>query len=388
MARSVQTAIQGEEHLVVEAGTGVGKSFGYLVPAILSITDPVFRQGKSRKSKEERHGRLVVSTHTISLQEQLHEKDIPFLNSIIPRDFSAVLVKGRGNYISLRRLDYAVNRSTHLFGSQAELIELGKIRNWAKESTDGSLSDLPFRPSPAVWEEVASDSSNCMGRKCPQHDECFYFQARNRASKAQVLVVNHALFFTDLALREEGAKILPDYDAVILDEAHTMEAVAADHLGLGVTSGQLNYRLSRLFNARSNRGLLVEHDLQNLQHEVLRIQQSADSFFDTCQEWYREKQNRWGGGKRSNEREKAPHPDSAALVEVDAAMDLTAGCLRVREPLELDGRLSRQLKQLASSLRGIGDDATDPSVAKNFSSAADGLQHIAEALVDWCEQTD
>ena len=116
---------------------------------------------------------------------------------------------------------------------------------------DGSLSDLPSRPSPAVWDEVASDSSNCLGKNCGTYATCFYYRARRRIQHAQLLVVNHALFFSDLALRAEGASILPDYDAVIFDEAHTLADVAADHLGFRITSRQLDYALNKLYNDRT-----------------------------------------------------------------------------------------------------------------------------------------
>lgn len=384
MAEAVHAAIMDEQHLVVEAGTGVGKSFGYLVPAILAITDAEFCKGKSLKTKQERNGRIVVSTHTISLQEQLIHKDLPFLNSIIPREFSAVLVKGRGNYISLRRLDQATNRSGSLFEHQTELVELGKIREWAKATTDGSMSDLPFKPSPTVWEEIASDGSNCLGRKCPTYEKCFYFQARRRAAQAQVLVVNHALFFTDLALRSEGASFLPNYDAVILDEAHTMEAVAADHLGLGVTSGQVAYRLQRLYNSRTDRGLLVEHDLRNLQQEVLRIRDTADTFFERCLDWYRQHSVVKDWGNRSSP--VAESNETSSFYQ--SSDDMQAGCLRVREACIAENRLSKQLKTLSGSLLEIAEEAKDASIQKNFQSAAEGLKFLADRLEQWCEQTD
>jgi ATP-dependent DNA helicase DinG len=384
MADAVQAAITDEQHLVVEAGTGVGKSFGYLVPAILAITDQEFRKAKSHKTGQERNGRVVISTHTISLQEQLIQKDLPFLNSVLPREFSAVLVKGRGNYISLRRLDQAINRSATLFEHQTDLVELGKIREWSKSTTDGSLSDLPFKPSPAVWEEVASDGSNCLGRKCPTYEKCFYFQARRRAAQAQILVVNHALFFTDLALRSEGGSFLPNYDAVILDEAHTMESVAADHLGLGVTSGQVSYRLQRLYNSRSNRGLLVEHDLVNLQQEVLRIQDTADKFFERCLDWYREHQTTNSHGQRSS-----LEPSAGTAAEFyRTSDDMQAGCRRVRQACIVENRLSGLLKKLAGKLQTIAEDAKDASIKKNFESAAEGLGFLADRLLQWCEQSD
>ena len=191
MAAGVADAIAKKRHLVVEAGTGVGKSLGYLVPAILSLD-------ANQKSKDETKRRIVVSTHTISLQEQLIEKDIPLLNSVIPLEFSAVLAKGRGNYVSLRRLRDAARNAGTLFSSEQEISQLEPLLQWSKTTEDGSRSDLPIRVLPQVWDEVRSDSGNCLGRKCPSHAECHYFKARQRLQNADVLVVNHALFFTCL----------------------------------------------------------------------------------------------------------------------------------------------------------------------------------------------
>lgn len=384
MAEEVQSAISQEQHLVVEAGTGVGKSFGYLVPAILTITDPAFREKESPKTQDERHGRLIVSTHTISLQEQLIGKDLPLLNSVIPRDFSAVLVKGRGNYISLRRLKNAIQRSATLFGDQKELVELGRIRNWSQETSEGSLSDLPFRPSPSVWEEVVSESSNCLGRKCETHEKCFYFQARRRASQAQVLVVNHALFFTDLALRREGAKILPDYDAVIFDEAHTMEAVAADHMGLGVSSAQVTYRLSRLYNQRTSKGLLVEHDLRNLQQEVQRVDLTADLFFERCLDWFSQQQAASASRFGANPTGVTP-PNTGAMIGYQSTRP---GTQRVRVAGVIEDILSERLAELARKLKAHAAKVTDESIEKNFVSAHDSLMFLSQSLRQWITQID
>ncbi len=178
MARAVAEAIERPGHLIVEAGTGVGKSFAYLVPAILAAV--------------ERKKTVVVSTHTIALQEQLLRKDIPFLRTVMPQEFSAVLVKGRSNYISLRRLDVAVARAMGTFQKQEEFDQLGEIKLWSNQTTDGSRSDLDFRPLPAVWDAVQSENGNCLGRECPRNKECFYFQARRRVWSANLLIVNHA----------------------------------------------------------------------------------------------------------------------------------------------------------------------------------------------------
>ncbi|MFN8858091.1 MAG: ATP-dependent DNA helicase, partial [Planctomycetaceae bacterium] len=235
MAEAVAEAIQRKTHLVAEAGTGTGKSFAYLVPAILAATarqaEEARRPGGPPAEKSPRT-RIVISTHTIALQEQLIGKDIPFLNAVLPLEFSAVLVKGRGNYVSLRRLKGAAERAGSMFTDPQHVSQVGDLLRWANGDSDGSLASLEFRPASEVWDEVRSDHGNCLGKRCPTHEECLYYRARRRVWNADLLVVNHALFFADLALRRDGASLLPDYEVVIFDEAHTVEQVAADHLGL------------------------------------------------------------------------------------------------------------------------------------------------------------
>ncbi len=215
MANAVAEALAKGKHLIAEAGTGTGKSFAYLVPAVLHATgEPIIETADGKK----RRPRVLISTHTISLQEQLISKDMPLLNSVIPREFSSVLVKGRSNYLSKRRLERAVGKMTSLLGSDIQYQQLNAIQRWTKDSSDGSLSSSPVKPDREVWDEVVSDTGNCLRKACPHFNDCFYFRARRRAMNAQILIVNHALFFSDLALRNEGVALLPDYDAVILDE--------------------------------------------------------------------------------------------------------------------------------------------------------------------------
>ncbi len=171
MAAAVKRTIAEETHLIVEAGTGVGKSFAYLVPAILAVAGEGEIGTKPRKP-------LIISTHTISLQEQLFTRDIPFLKSVLPVEFSFVLAKGRSNYISLRRLSAAVDRAQSTFFQEKEFEQLRSILDWSKETNDGSRSDLDFKPLPNVWDEVASDRGNCLGKKCPTYNKCFYYQAQ------------------------------------------------------------------------------------------------------------------------------------------------------------------------------------------------------------------
>lgn len=359
MAEAVAGALRDGRHLIVEAGTGVGKSFGYLVPAILRATEgegkleSAGEGAKQAGDAETQRRRIIVSTHTISLQEQLLAKDLPFLRSVIPREFTAVLVKGRGNYLSLRRLGNAVAKAPNLFRQEAEFEQLESIRDWSGKTGDGSLSDLAFRPAGAVWEETASDSGNCLGRNCPTYQDCFYFRARRRAVNAQILVVNHALFFSDLALRRANASILPDYDAVILDEAHTIESVAGDHMGLGVTSGQIQFTLNKLFNDRTNKGLLVHHGLVPLQYEVLACSQAADMLFQELLAWSREANNRTG---------------------------------RVRKPLGIVNDASPLLLALSQKLRSVAQEFEAADVRQDFLACSERLKALASELDQWLVQ--
>src|SRR3954471_22618357 len=206
MADAVERAFESKQHLIVEAGTGVGKSFSYLAPAIAQVA-----KGK----------KVVISTHTISLQEQLMEKDIPFLRAVSGQEFSAVLCKGRSNYLCMRRLEQASKKSLTLFPDTRSNDDLTMIEQWAEKTRDGSLSDLPRQPAWQVWDKVCAERGNCLGRRCKYFDGCFYQASRRRIANGQILVCNHALFFSDLALkRATGGTggILPKYDMVILDE--------------------------------------------------------------------------------------------------------------------------------------------------------------------------
>src|SRR6266849_4783855 len=178
MAQAIERAIVGRKHLMAEAGTGIGKSFAYLVPAL-------------QAALADRDCRVVVSTQTISLQEQLLQKDIPFLQSVLP-PFRAVLVKGRSNYLSLRRLHVAWQHAAQLFSDEGTVRQLQRIDRWAERTKDGSRSDLDFEPISSVWSQVESDSNNCLGRKCPTYAQCFYYKARRQMQDAHLLVVNHA----------------------------------------------------------------------------------------------------------------------------------------------------------------------------------------------------
>lgn len=221
MAVAVARALQQRGHLAVEAGTGVGKSLAYLIPSIL------FAVAERRKA--------VVSTHTINLQEQLTEKDLPMLSRILPVKFTFTMLKGRANYLCTRRLQKAMQQSGNLFTS-SESEELQRIYEWSKRTGDGSLSDFEIEPDPKVWAQVCSERGLCSPKLCGfpsefahDHPVCFFQRARNRILSSDVLVLNHTLFFTLLGGLEEETEggILFKNDFVIFDEAHQVESVAS-----------------------------------------------------------------------------------------------------------------------------------------------------------------
>lgn len=303
MAEAVGRALAEQRCLAVEAGTGVGKTFAYLLPALEHIVS--------------RGGRVVVSTHTIALQEQLIFKDIPFLRDALGIEFRAELVKGRNNYLGLRRLKLASERQAQLFNDQRLLRVLHQVEDWAYQTTDGSLSDLPEQPPLEVWEKVRSEHGNCLGRRCPTYMQCFYQRARRRAEAAHLLVVNHALLVADLVLRRDNASVLPDYDVVILDEAHTLEQVAGDHFGTRISNSQVQYLLSGLFNERTGKGLLAALADTAARDAVIAAQSACTLLFNDLAAYA-------ATHGRSNGRLVRPdpidNPLSPALREVAAAL--------------------------------------------------------------------
>src|SRR5439155_785932 len=352
MAEAVAEAIAEPHHLIVEAGTGVGKSFAYLVPAIQAAV-----------AKEDCV--VIVSTHTISLQEQLIRKDIPFLQEVMPQKFSAVLVKGRSNYISLRRLRGANQKMQSLLSQESAEKQLVEIGKWSRQTEDGSLSDLGFKPEPSVWDLVESDTNNCLGAKCPEYEKCFYFKARRKIYGADILVVNHALFFSDLALRKEGFGLLPDYQVAILDEAHTIEDVAADHLGLRITRGQVDYLLNRLYQPRTDKGLMAYQGSPEALRQVEAARQAADQFFGQILSWHLQQTRKAHGSQPGG---------------------FASDTVRVRQAKIVANPLSEELRKLATHLTQIGRKLKSEEESIEFTSAANRCAGLAQALDQWLAQ--
>ena len=220
MALAVEKALAEKRHQIVEAGTGTGKTLAYLVPALLS--------GK----------RIVVSTGTKNLQEQLFFKDIPFLEQFFPAGIRACLMKGRANYLCRQKL-YDAEREPILEGLE-EVSDFAIIRVWEKTTQTGDRAELKeLSESGTAWAKLDARRETCTGSKCPQYERCFLSEMHMRAAESDLIVVNHHLFFADLAVKEEDfGGIIPDYAAVIFDEAHDIEDVAGQYFGLTVSNFQ------------------------------------------------------------------------------------------------------------------------------------------------------
>ncbi len=226
MAEAVMRAFQDQHHLIVEAGTGIGKTLAYLVPAVAAATGG--------------RGRVIVSTGTKNLQEQLMEKDIPFLQSILPKRFTATYMKGRSNYLCLQR--FHRSGDSPVLNGLEEMDYFEEVTEWSKTTETGDRAELAYLPeSLSFWRHIDARSETCTGQKCPDFDPCFITRMRARASEADIVVVNHHLFFADLALRGSAyGRVLPDYTAVILDEAHLIEDVASEYFGAQVSNYQID----------------------------------------------------------------------------------------------------------------------------------------------------
>lgn len=235
MMRNVVDAYNGNQVALIEAGTGTGKSLAYLIPALLWAV--------------ENGERTVVSTNTITLQEQLLNKDIPLINKALGLNLKAILVKGMYNYFCMRKFDEVQHEL--LLMSPQEVDELQKIEAWQETTKDGSRSSLPFSPSSAIWEKVCAENDSCNRNACPYFQKCHFFNARREASDAQILIVNHHLLFADIVVRADNDNfkdpaILPPYTRIILDEAHNIEDIATDYFAARISQLDLMRSTAKL----------------------------------------------------------------------------------------------------------------------------------------------
>ncbi|MGD0306267.1 MAG: ATP-dependent DNA helicase [Candidatus Acidiferrales bacterium] len=258
MAELVDEAFQRHLHAIIEAGTGTGKTLAYLIPAL--------RSGR----------RVVISTATKSLQEQLFNKDIPFIQKHFAPELKAVLMKGRNNFLCRQKV--------HQMGDQAllkgidEVDWFAQIKQWEKLTDTGDRSELTFLPDDSdLWNKIDARSDLCTGQKCPEYQRCFITTMKQKAEEADLIIVNHHLFFADLAIRqEEFGAILPEYSAVVFDEAHEIEDVASEYFGRRVSS----YQFDVLIRDTENMLRMLQIEAQPLRKHLLRVRERAHSFFE------------------------------------------------------------------------------------------------------------
>ena len=350
LAVAVADALQRAEPLVAEAGTGVGKSLAYLVPAAR------FALETGRKA--------VVSTHTINLQEQLIRKDIPIVRKLLGEELPAVLLKGRNNYLCPLRLRRALEQTGDLF-TQSENEELETIRKWAESTRDGTLSDLDFQPQHKVWSQVCSEPHLCTSRHCGPRGNCFFQEARKAAADARLVVVNHTLFFalmdTDVVADEDedperpGGFLFPN-DFVILDEAHTIEQVAAVQLGLRVSQAGLRFDLQRLYHPRTRKGLLKSHGRASTVQAVEQALMAVDQFFFDLGE--------------------------------NAKFGSFSKECRIREPEPVPNLMAAPLRNLWQEIDALAADVESESAKAELQDASRKLREAHGAVVAFLDQSD
>src|SRR5882724_235473 len=341
MAEAVQKAIEQGHHLLAEAGTGTGKTLAYLIPAIAA--------GK----------RVIVSTGTKNLQEQLFNKDVPFLQDILPRKFRASYMKGRSNYACIYRLKKS--ETTPILQGMDDVDEFDIVRRWALETEIGDRAELVDLPEHlSFWSSIDARSDTCIGQKCPDFEPCFITRMRQRALDADIVIVNHHLFFADLALRDNDyGAVLPDYDVVIFDEAHELEDVAASYFGAQVS----NYRIADLIRD-ANMAMIPDADASiEIARVCARLQQRSDRFFANFMHHAGMADGRFTLSRSHFFSEEdgsyAPSATGEAYLQVDNTLDSMIATLNgIKEaPAEIE-TLIRRAKQIKSEMDFVvsGDD--------------------------------
>ena len=237
LALQVMQAYDQDRVLLAEAATGVGKSWAYLIPALLWAAS--------------RREATIISTHTIALQEQLIKKDIPFLLDLLQLDLQVTLVKGMSNYFCFRKFDEVEQEASVLSSGEQE--ELKKLERFSETSCEGSISNVSFPLSPGMWDKVAAERSSCTHMQCPHFKQCFFFKARKQVSESQILVINHHLLVSEISMRmrsdfKEEKSILPKTYRIILDEAHHLEEIALESFSVKIDRLDLIRHLGRIYS--------------------------------------------------------------------------------------------------------------------------------------------
>jgi ATP-dependent DNA helicase DinG len=340
MASAITSALLSQSHLVVEAPTGVGKSLAYLIPAAL------FALSEKRKA--------VISTHTKNLQEQLLRKDVEIARSMIDRDFTAVLLKGRKNYLCTSRLQAALQAQKHLFEKE-EAKELEKVREWAESTTDGDIEGLPFTLRTDVWTQVCSEQGSCSSKICGSG--CFFQKAKARAREADIVIMNHALFFTLFARQSAEDYFLFKNDFVIFDEAHTLEQVAGSSVGKSISRGQVLYAVHRLYNSKTRKGLLARVRTKRYRDLCEQAEEAAVSFFDT-------------------------------VTRAARSQSQKSNALRVRTPNFISDTLSAPLHDLEEAVEQLEEDAKTKLNKEELAGARRLLWEAGVLVREFLDQSD
>ena len=324
MARIAEEAFAKHQHVLIEAGTGTGKTLAYLIPAI--------RSGR----------RVVVSTATKSLQEQLFQKDVPFLQKHFASNLKAALMKGRANFLCRHKV-YQMEGQPVLKGID-EIDWFAQIRDWEKLTETGDRSELTFLPDDAdLWNRMDARSDLCAGQKCPEFQQCFITAMHQRAQEADLVIVNHHLFFADLAIRQDDfGSILPEYSAVVFDEAHEIEDVASDYFGRQISS----YRFEELARDTENLLRVLQIDAAPLRRHLARLRERARSFFERFPE--REGRYPFGPAERNafvDQNREAYDELAAAVKRVET--ELSALTPKPEEVISVARRASEMRRELA-----------------------------------------
>ena len=270
MAEAIVKSIENNTHLIVEAGTGVGKSLAYLIPIIL-------------RAREE-NKKVVISTYTKALQYQLVDKDLPFLKDALGIDFKFTLCVGGENYLCLRRLNQA---SHHGLFELDESEDLKRLFEWKDRTETGLKSDMDIEPMPKLWQKVCRESDICFGRKCIYYERCFYQRAKAVERMSDILVTNHHLFFAHVA---SGWNVLPKFDTIVFDEAHQLEGIAAAYLGIEVSNYRLKNLLDTISNPYTRKGLLsrlewlTPNTFSEINLLIGKVRRAGDIFFSILTE--------------------------------------------------------------------------------------------------------
>ncbi len=346
MAKAITEQLIAGESLLVEAGTGVGKSLAYLLPAI------TYAKETGRK--------CLISTHTINLQEQLMSKDIVLAQKILKADdLNVALLKGRQNYLCPQRLAKIYQQGSDLFSKAEARAEVERIWEWAEHTKTGTRSELDFSPSWQLWQQICSEPGVCTAQTCGKHSHCFYQEAKKQVLQADVVILNHALLFSlmaelDVDAPQEG--FLSPNDFLIIDEAHTIEQVASNHLGIRVSQGAIKYQLQRLVQGKSKKGLLKTCEASsNAFNLVDELEKDIDAFFESVKEKLPKNANSFQREFRIEEVNWVPDILSNNLNALVVELDKIQRPLNAKEhPWKLEVlELARKIQSMANNIESF-----------------------------------